>query len=160
MQTYDLYPLHFYLEYHFLHMKRILRNVHTNESTHKMAETIVCYNPASCIQISNCSLFEKYTCDPETEQHIDALDTYFYSNNNQFCKGVTCCELVRCVDAIPPSPMLTLPIESTPVTLSSNQPDMYVVVLLCAIPVTVLLLIVLGILICHRNRNRVSQSVE
>jgi len=76
-----------------------------------------CYNPAECRHISNCSLpLWDAECDTDTEHQLHLLDRYYHSIKDQFCKGVTCCQIVCCTDNWPPPPE----IETTYLSMSNT----------------------------------------
>lgn len=56
---------------------------------------MTCYNPAACKHVSNCSSTPTTACEP-FEHQLELLDTYFVSIRDQWCKGITCCEIVPC----------------------------------------------------------------
>lgn len=86
-----------------------------------------CYNPAACRHISNCSLpLSDAECYTDTEQQLHQLDRYYRSITDQFCKGVTCCEIVPCctLNNWPPPPETeTYPPMFLPNTTSHGQTD-------------------------------------
>jgi len=103
-----------------------------------------CYNPESCVHIHNCSSWDKYTCDPDTDIHLYLLDRFFEPFDGRFCKGVTCCPVVPCGE---------LPETMTPTPLfqwnDSTQNMKDYVVLMGIIPVSVILLVIL-LMVCFQ----------
>jgi hypothetical protein len=65
---------------------------------------MTCYNPTACKHVSNCSSIPVSSCENQ-EHQLELLDTYFYSETqDQWCKGITCCEIVPCSTTEPPFP--------------------------------------------------------
>lgn len=84
-----------------------------------------CYSPEKCRQVSNCSSTPSNSCE-DHEHQLNLLDIFFQSKlYDQWCKGITCCEVVACLEPPTPFPPAPPPVLFTtpPPFISSNTND-------------------------------------
>lgn len=86
--------------------------------------TTVCYNPAACKQMSNCSSIPSTVCENH-EHQLELLDQFFFSIRKQWCKGITCCEVVSCSVSNNSQGLFSPPVSPPPPLLIEEQSPTY-----------------------------------